>query len=440
MSSGNAPFPIDGSRDALWMTTAAPAVDTVRLRSPETCDVAIVGAGLTGLNAALELALNGVSVTVLDAATVGYGASGRSGGQVNLGLNSTPAQLIKRFGCRQAEKLIDLIMNTPQSVFDLIRQHSLDCDPVQNGWVQAAASARIWQSQKTMVTEYKKFGNAFQVLDADQLAERSGAAGYSGGLFCEVAGSVQPLSYTRELARVAIKRGANIYSNSAVTGIERMGDNWILNAGDASLTARTVLICTNGYSQPDIGKPLSKLARTVVPVRSVLVASEPLSDDLRDSILPGQVTFVDKRRLILYMRYDRDGRLCVGDHGPMRDAFRTEDFNAVKQRALKVFPQLRSTRWDFHWGGRIAITKSGLPFMHEIAPGLVAGMGFNGRGVGMGSMMGRELARYAIKSDRKTVSMPVTAPSAFALHRFHGVGVSMSIKWYALMDHLDSLK
>ena len=175
----------------------------------------------------------------------------------------------------------------------------------------------------------------------------------------------------------------------------------------------------------------------MVPVRSVLAATAPLSDNLRKSILPNEVTFVDKRRLILYMRYDRDGRLCVGDHGPTRDGFRMEDFDAVKRRALKVFPQLEGVAWDYHWGGRLAVTKSGLPFMHEVAPGLIAGMGFNGRGVGMGTMMGRELARYVVSADKSKTRFPLSSPKTFALHRFHRAGVDMAVKWYALQDHLD---
>ena len=185
---------------------------------------------------------------------------------------------------------------------------------------------------------------------------------------------------------------------------------------------------------------MNGLSRAIVPVRSVLAATEPLSDNIRKSVLPGQVTFVDKRRLILYARYDRDGRLCIGDHGPMRDAFAEADFDNVKKRALSVFPQLANVRWDYLWGGRLGMTKSGLPFMHEIAPGLIAGMAFNGRGIGMGTMMGRELANYALSGNRDTSGFPVTVPHKFAMHAFHGIGVSLRIKWFALMDYLDSVR
>lgn len=430
-------YPIDGSNDALWMKTAPVAPTTEPLSESTRTDVAVVGGGLTGLNAALELVKNGVSVTVLDAASIGFGASGRAGGQVNLGLNAGPAELLKRFGDDQGQRLIELVLNTPDCVFDLIRAHQLQCDAVQNGWVQAAANNTIWLSQHAMADEYNSHRNVLKILDAEQIADVSGAHGYAGGLFCESAGSVQPLSYTRELARVAIELGVKVHDNSAVSGIDQMGDQWRLSTNGYELLANKVLICTNGYTQPHTEGPLKGLSSKVVPVRSVLAATEPLSDNLRKSILPNQVTFVDKRRLILYMRYDRDGRLCVGDHGPTRDGFKMSDFNAVKKRALKVFPQLEGVQWDYHWGGRLAVTKSGLPFMHEAAPGLIAGMGFNGRGVGMGTMMGRELARYVISGDKRKTGFPLSHPETFAMHRFHRAGVNMSVKWFALQDYLD---
>lgn len=436
----NDAYPIDGSRDALWMATAPPPPEVEVFAGSATTDVAIVGGGLTGLNAALELARHGVSVTVLEGATIGFGASGRAGGQVNLGLNAGPSELLQRFGKSQGQRLIELVLDTPQAVFDLIREHDLQCDAVQNGWVQAAATEAIWKTQHAMENDYNAHRSLLTVLDAEELALRSGAHGYAGGLFCESAGSVQPLAYTRELARAALGAGVSIHDRSAVTGIDITGKQWRLSTAQGELVADKVLICTNGYTQGEVKGPHKALSSKVVPVRSVLTATAPLSDNLRKSILPNEVTFVDKRRLILYMRYDRDGRLCVGDHGPTRDGFKLDDFNAVKKRAVAVFPQLEGVQWDYHWGGRLAMTKSGLPFMHEVAPGLIAGMGFNGRGVGMGTMMGRELARYVVNEDADATGFPLSSPKTFLMHRFHRVGVNMAVKWFALQDHLEQYR
>jgi len=399
--------------------------------------VTIVGGGLTGLNAALQLASNGVSVCVLEAKNLGFGASGRSGGQVNLGLNLGPKALLKKFGTAQGERLIDLVINTPDHVFKSIRENKLNCDPVQNGWIQGAITEIHLETQRQLLDEYAEFGCTLEMLDKATLETRAGTSRYRGGLHCPMAGSLHPLSYTRELASASLAAGAKIFTDSPVTGIsqsESKTSGWTLTTAEGQITSEQVLICTNGYTD----NLIKGLRRAVVPVRSLLMATEPLSDNLRATVLPNQVTFVDKRRLILYFRYDRDGRLCVGDHGPMRDAFCEADFDAVKRRVNDVFPQLSNTRWDYHWGGRVAITKDSLPFMHCVGPGLIAGMGYNGRGIGMGTMMGKTLAAHILQPEQPT-AFPLTTPKKFAMHKFHTAGVSMTIKWMALRDHLESL-
>lgn len=426
--------------DALWTATAVVEPKTDMLAENCSCDVVVVGAGFTGLNAALQLAKAGLSVRVLEKNHVGFGASGRSGGQVNLGLNIGPSALLEKFGAEKGARFIELITHTPQRVFDFIRTEQLNCDPVQNGWVQGAITNAIANTQVSMVEDYAKHGFNFAFLDKESIAEKTGSDLYVAGIHCDVAGSIQPLSYTRELARVATTYGATIHSDSAVTGIDVHGAGWCVSTANGRIHSDKVLICTNGYTEPDSGKYTDPLHKTLVPIRSVLVATEPLSDNLRQTILPNEVTFVDKRKLILYMRYDRDGRLCVGDHGPMRDTFVKADFDDVKDRALRVFPQLKGVNWDFHWGGRIAMTKSTLPFLHEMAPGLIAGMGYNGRGVGMGTMMGQVMAEGLLKGSFENSEIPLTKPQPYFFHRFKDLGVNASIRWLTLMGYLEARK
>lgn len=385
-------YPIDGAKEALWAATAVRAPDCESLAGDVSTDVAIIGAGFTGLNAALALAAAGASVVVLEGEYLGYGASGRSGGQVNLGLNLGPDKLIEIFGGEVGERLANTLACVPETVFSTIREHSLNCDPVQNGWVQGAATPAQLQAQADLAREYERYGARFDVLDDAQLRHRSGAQGYRGGLFCPSGGSLHPLSYTRELARVAMAKGARLFVGAKVGALEKNNSGWQLDCPTGRVRAKTVLICTNAYTDTLI----PGLKESVVPVRSVLMASEPLPEHLRQTVMPNQVTFVDKRRLILYLRYDRDGRLCAGDHGPMRDRFALDDYRAVKRRVVEVFPDLADVRWDYHWGGRVAMTRSKLPFLNIIDRGLIAGMGYNGRGVGMGSVMGQVMAELAL--------------------------------------------
>lgn len=417
------------------MSTASAAPATESLREMLKCDVVIIGAGFTGLNAALKLASSGVRVCVLEAGELGVGSSGRSGGQVNLGLNLGPTALIQKFGPDQGERLISTVSDAPNHVFNLIREHKLKCDPVQNGWVQGAVNTRLVDEQQAMVADYKKFGIDLTLLDKDELQAKTGTTAYAGGVLCPFAGSLQPLSYTRELARAAIGLGVKIFTNSCVTQLVKLSSGWRVDTDSGQVSCEQVLICTNAYSD----KLVPKLANTVVPVRTILIASEPLKEDLQSTILPKQLTFVDKRRLILYFRYDRNGRLCVGDHGPSRDAFKLSDFTNLKKRAAAVFPALAQVNWDFHWGGRVAMTKDSLPFMHRIAPGLTVGMGYNGRGVAMGSMMGAVLANSVLKQQTTESAFPITVPDTFKMHAFHNIGVTAAVKWYTLRDYLEGL-
>ncbi len=428
-------YPIDGFKNSLWFATAVDAPNTEALNEAISADVLIIGAGITGLNAAIELARNGTNVVVLDAGVVGGGASGRNGGQVNLGLNLSPDELVEHYGERAARPLINALCRTPDTVFKRIEQYGIQCDAEQNGWIQGAVTENRLNDHLKLVQEFAKHGLAIEELDRSEIARRSGSSRYVGGLFVKQAGSIQPLSYTRELARVAIQNGVKVFTHSAVQTLKRQSANagWVVNTGVGEVRAEYVLVCTNGYTD----KTVSGLEKKVVPARSIQVATEPLSESLQAKLLPGRSTIVDKRRMILYGRYDRDGRLTMGDHGPMRDNFCEDDFADLKKRTIEVFPELAEIRWDYHWGGRLAITKDRLPFLFQPTPDLMVGMGYNGRGVGMGTMMGLAMASKVLQRDSDQAFMPITTPSEYVFHAFHRLGAEVVIRWEMLMDRLE---
>ena len=428
-------YSIDGFKSSLWFDTAEPEPPTDPLNEAIQTDVLIIGAGITGLNAAIELAESQSNVVVLEAGVIGGGASGRNGGQVNLGLNLTPQGLVKHYGNQAAVPLIQAICRTPTTVFDRIHRLGIQCDAEQNGWIQAAVTNKRLLEQHQWVDEFSAYGLEIKQLDRAEIARQTGSGRYQGGLFIEQSGSIQPLSYTRELARVAMSLGVSVYTHSPVQTLQRLPSNagWLVNTGVGEVRAANVLVCTNGYTD----KSISGLAKKVVPARSIQVATEPLSKELQERILPNRSTLVDKRRMVLYGRYDRDGRLTMGDHGPMRDVFCLDDFADVKKRTIEVYPELEGVRWDYHWGGRLAITKDHLPFLFAPTPDLMMGMGYNGRGVGMGTMMGLAMASRVLGRDKESAFMPVTKPSEYIFHAFHQVGAEVVIRWEMFMDRLE---
>jgi sarcosine oxidase len=409
--------------------------ETHRLDGSVRYDAAIIGAGFTGLRAALALSLAGTEVAVLEADEIGFGASGRTGGQVNLGYHLDPDEIERVMGPDVGSRMVRAAAALNDEVFALIQRHGLRCDAVQKGWLKAAHCHAALRHQERQAEQWERRGVTLEILDGAEVERRSGARGYRGGFFFPKGGSLQPLSYTRELARAAIERGAKIYEKTPALKLTREGAVWRIETPKGSLSAERVLIGTNGYSD----RLWPGLARSLVPIRSVQAATEPLPEEIRARVLPNGNTLSDTRRILYYCRLDRDHRLCFGGLGPMRDVFHPSDFEEVKKGARRLFPSLRGIRWDFHWGGRIAKTQDQLPHLHEPAPGLLVGLGYNGRGVGMATLMGRVLAERALGKDAKELPFAATPITGYPLYGLRNAGFKMIVPWMLLRDRLDRL-
>jgi glycine/D-amino acid oxidase-like deaminating enzyme len=418
---------------SLWSTTATTAPSTDAVSGDFTCDVVIVGAGFTGLSAALHLAEAGTNVVVIEQNKIGYGASGRSGGQVNLGFKLDPDDLVSYAGPDIAARMLKEGSRVGDTVFGLIKHYSLRCDPQQKGWIKAAHCHAALRRQERQRRQWFQHGLDLELLDGKDILTRAGARTYVGGLFYAKGGSVQPLSFGRELARVALERGARIYEGVTARKLQKKGGTWQIETGTGTITCSQVLLCTNGYTD-DLWPGLKK---SVMPVRSLQMATEPLSDAARGQILTMGCTLSDMRRIIYYFRLDRDNRLCFGGMGPMRDRFLPEDFRALKTGAERIFPALVGMGWQYHWGGRIAITRDSLPHLHELAPGVLAGLGYNGRGVGMATIMGRAMADLALGKDHRKLPFAVTSPMHFPFYGFRRSGFKLATTWMSALDKID---
>lgn len=417
---------------SLWSVTAPAGPICAPLAAPRSAQVAIVGAGYTGLSAGLHLAQRGRSVVVLDSGDIGEGASGLNGGQVIPGVKHDPDILEELFGAQVGRRLVDTVASGPDLVFDLISKLRISCDATRTGWIQPATSETALEQQATRVQQWARRGAPVETLSRTQVAQLTGATCYRGGLLDRRGGTVQPLSFVRGLAHALLQLGGEIYTGSRAIKLAREGAPYRIETPGGSVRAPLVIVATNAYT----GALTDGLRRSVVPVPSFQVATEPIPAALRASILPDGQAASDTWRLLRYFRVDASGRLVMGTRGTFSAAPTLRAVRHHYQAVREVYPQLAGLGFQYHWGGLVAMTPDHLPHLHELAPGLIAGLGYNGRGVAMATVMGRVLADWALGTPADELAFPVTALRPVPLHALSGIGVRATIQYLRLADAL----
>ncbi|MEM7521568.1 MAG: FAD-binding oxidoreductase [Pseudomonadota bacterium] len=418
-----------------WHKTATLAPVCPPLRGGKTVDVAVVGGGLTGLRAALALAEEGTSVAVLEAREIGFGASGRSGGQCNPIWRQTPEELRGLLGAAQAERLIKATIGSADALFDDIARLGIGCDAEQNGWVQAAHSGKARDRMGRLAEAWRAEGVQIETIEGAQVEQMSGSPAYRFALFHPKGGFVHPLSLTRGFARAAQERGAEIFEQSPVQGLTQAGGLWQVQTPGGVVSARQVILSTNGYT--DTLWP--QLRQTFFPMISIILATAPLPAPLQRRVLPGAVTLSDSRRAIYYARYDRDRRLVFGCIGSREDPAVLGGHRRLHKGLLRVFPQLAEIPVEASWGGQIAVTPQMMPHLLEPAPGILAGLGFSGRGIAMTSVMGKALAARALGASEGELAFGVSSLRAVPFHGAASALMPLAAPAASLRDRLDDV-
>jgi glycine/D-amino acid oxidase-like deaminating enzyme len=417
---------------SLWAATAPAASPTPPLAESRHADVLIVGAGFTGLSAALHLAETGARVCVLEAGEPGWGASGRNGGQVNPSLKHDPDDLVRLYGAAHAEPLIEAVSQSADLVFDLIERHRIDCQPVRSGWLQVAYSPKQVDGLHARARQWERRGVPTRMLDREEVTARLGTQAFVGGWLDGRAGGIQPLAYTRGLVRAAQQAGVAVHGGSAVAALVRQGVQWrATTVSGAVVTADQVLLATNGYT----GALWPKLSRTVLAANSFIVATEPLSGREADAILRGGETASTSQRLLLYFRKDAQGRLLMGGRGHFADPTGPGDFAHLERSLELLFPQLGPLRYQYRWAGRIAVTRDFMPHVHTPAPGLTIALGYNGRGIALATSVGKYVAARMVDA-RAPFPYPVTPMQPIPLHGLQRFYIGGGVAWYSLLDRL----
>lgn len=420
---------------SLWAATSAPSETHDSLTDHIEADVTIIGAGFTGLRAALKLSEAGVKVVVLDAGDVAYGASGRTGGQVNPMLPfNTPDKLKKLLGNTYFERLTETSLESADELFSTIKEYQIDCQARQNGWLRVCHSARALKDAKAGVNEWNQYGANMEIVGREELEKRSGTSAYHAGVITPRGGAVQPMSLAIGLAKAAKQRGCSVFGQSAVLSIDKDGDKWVSRTQNGSVKSSWVIVATNGYT----GDLIPQLATSIIPVTPIQIATDPLPDSVIGSVLPEGHTISDSRRVIMYARREPDNRMVYGSHGKILPNGELGGVERLIKDAVRVFPQLKDVKWTYQWGGRIALTDDHLPHLHEPKPGILVGLGYNGRGVAMSNVMGRVMAERVLGKAADALPFPTSPIKDVPLRLVKMAGMSTAIWFMRLMDYLET--
>ena len=370
-----------------YQATANSSITCPSLPGDVEADVVVIGAGFTGLSAALELAEAGYKVVVLEAETIGFGATGRNGGQICTGFSPGQARLEAQLGKADALRCFEIAEEAKRLIETRIADYDIDCD-LKWGYLHCA----VKPGQDKMLREWRDEMDGLgykgcTVVSKEELGQKLGTSRYHGALREARAGHFHPLNYCLGLAAAAQKAGAVIYEHSRVLDLDTGSAPWARTAA-GKVTVKFMVIGGNAY----LGKTVKALYGRVMPVSSFIVTTEPLGEELARSLIRDDEAVADTNFILDYFRRTADNRLLFGG-GANYSTLEPADVGAfMKARMVKVFPQLRDVKISHAWGGFIAITSNRLPDCGRLSPTTYYAHGYSGQGVALAGMYGKLMA------------------------------------------------
>lgn len=412
-----------------YAATATRLAPFPRLEGMVSADVCVVGGGYTGLSAALHLARAGLSVVLVEAHRVGFGASGRNGGQVGSGQRLEQDALERMVGRDDARRLWDLAEEAKALTRELATAGGVAFHP---GVAHACRTAAEVRHAAEMAAKLARdYGyDRVEPLDRDAMRALVGSDAYVGGDLDHGAGYLHPLNYALALARQAADAGASIYEDTLVTGIEH-GPRPRIRCESGVVEAGHLILACNGY----LGDLEPKVAARVMPINNFIVATEPLGE-LAASVLSRPVAVADTKFVVNYWRMSEDGRLLFG--GGESFGYRFPDIlRTVRRPMVQVYPQLADVRIDYAWGGTLAITMNRMPCFLRLAPNVLSASGYSGHGVAMATLAGRVLAEaVAGQAGRFDLFARLPMPRFPGGARLRHPLMVLAMTWYGMRDRL----
>ena len=402
------------------------------LKSEIRADVCVVGGGFTGLSTALHLAQSGYKVAILEAQRIGFGASGRNGGQVSGGQRMDQEGLEGILGDEHAKELWDI---SQQSV-DLVRNLSSDMEDcgVVDGIIHTAHRKRYVKEEHAYTYHLReKYGyDKIQNLSLEETHHLVNSPAYFGGTLDMGAGHIDPLRYALGLARKCINLGVEIYEQSKVINV-KSGDTAKIKTQNGSISAKFVVLACNGY----LGHLNSRVAARVMPINNFIIATEPMSEDAQEALIKNNHAVADSKFVVNYFRFSPDRRLLFGGSESYGYKFPRDIAAAVRKPMLEIYPQLKNTRIDYAWGGTLGITMNRMPHFERIDGNILSASGYSGHGVAMATMAGK-MASDAIRGQAEQFDFMASVPTP----RFPGGAMLRSpllvlaMLWFSMRDRL----
>jgi glycine/D-amino acid oxidase-like deaminating enzyme len=402
--------------NSLWAAVSPAGPDLPELTGTQAADVIVIGAGFTGLSAALHLCEAGVDVAIVEAMEPGWGASGRNNGQVIPTLSRPdPEDIIAKHGA-PGERFVTMLRDSASLLFDLARRYDIEAEQEQTGWVQPVHSPGRIKVAERRVRQWLKFGAPVELLSRQQVKDMLGSDAWYGGFWNKSGGHINPLALSRGLARVVLEKGGRIYARSPAMSFERQAGKWLVRTVNGKIDGRALVLASNAYTG-EIARSLApKIAHEVMPVLSWQMATQPLSDNVRRTIIPGRQAMSDTHSELYFARYDARNRLVTGGAviGPGKKEERIKA--RVTARLKRLWPQIGEMSFDYVWNGYVGMTTDFLPRIHRLGPDAYGWTGCNGRAVALALALGGELSKAVRGVDARDLALPLTRPVPIPAH------------------------
>ena len=419
--------------NSYYAATATPLPEQPTLQSHITADVCVVGAGLAGLSAALELAQNGYKVVILEGRRVAWGASGRNGGQAIAGYACEQAPLEKQLGMSDAKKAFNLTLEGLDLMRSRIKEHDIDCD-----WTDGFMNVSVKpQSTPELLASVAHMRDVYdyphlQAITPEELPHWIASKRYHGGVLDHNSAHLHPLKYALGLARAALKAGVMIYEQSEVTELVQ-GDPAVLKNAQGQVKSKFVVLAGNVY----LDKTVKKLAGRVMPVGTYIVTTERLDKSTADALIKNRVAVCDNNFVLDYFRVTPDDRMLFGGRVSYSGVTPPNLKESMKSTMLRAFPQLASAKIDYCWGGFVDITANRAPDFNRLSPNIYYLQGFSGHGLILTNIAGK-LAAEAIRgqSERFDMMAKIKHTPFIGGRTFRTPALVLAMAYYRLRDYM----